>query len=506
MQGLYRHVSQSRRDYSMLVSRWQVLRPEPWRGIARYIPIFAGTMLLGFSPVACTTVRPIQVTNQVSLDGSAPEFISTAVRTDATVTTYQPGQARGSPPQEESLLFQGSELTLQELIQAVLLRNPTLAEMVAAWQAASARAIQVASYEDPMFRVSVGPGSIGSDTVDFAYRLELSQKIPFPGKLSLRGEQASREADASAQDYLDTRWQLIEATSLAYYEYYLVHRALEVNQENLKLLQEARRTAEARVRTGLAPQQDLLQLDVELGKQQERQLMLERMLTVTKARINTLLHRPPDESLPPPVAKLPVPQRLPQLENLYTQALQNRPDLQAIRQRLESERLSLALADREYYPDFELMAAYDAFWQEKPLRTLVGVGMNLPVQLTRRRAAIAENAARLAQRQAQLDRLTDQIHLQVRENYTRLLESRNILDLYEKKLIPAAQANIREATTAYTTGRIPLLSLLEAQRNLVQLRDRYYEVLADYYRALASLERAVAAWLNQDEHEGLEAN
>src|SRR5262245_46790951 len=43
-----------------------------------------------------------------------------------------------------------SELSLQALVQEVLARNPSLAQMVAAWQAASARYPQVTSLEDPM--------------------------------------------------------------------------------------------------------------------------------------------------------------------------------------------------------------------------------------------------------------------------------------------------------------------------------------------------------------------
>jgi outer membrane protein TolC len=130
---------------------------------------------------------------------------------------------------------------------------------------------------------------------------------------------------------------------------------------------------------------------------------------------------------------------------------------------------------------------------------MIGFGVNLPVQLSRRRAALAESLARITRRQAELNRLTDQIHLQVRDAYTRVEENSQLLQLYDKQLIPAAQANVREAVAAYTAGRIPLLGLLEAQRNLVQLRDRYFEILADYYRSRASLERAVGAPLIHDE-------
>ena len=120
--------------------------------------------------------------------------------------------------------------------------------------------------EDPTFAGSLGPGSFGSDTVDFAYRVDAAQKVPFPGKLKLRGQAALAEARAAGGDVEDTRLRLIESTRAAFYDYYLVGRALEVNAENLRLLSEFRRNAETRYRTGLVPQQDVLQADVEVGR------------------------------------------------------------------------------------------------------------------------------------------------------------------------------------------------------------------------------------------------
>jgi outer membrane protein TolC len=49
---------------------------------------------------------------------------------------------------------------------------------------------------------------------------------------------------------------------------------------------------------------------------------------------------------------------------------------------------------------------------------------------------------------------------------------------------------VEAARSAYEAGRVPFLSLLEAQRNAVGLRDRYYEAFADSFRRRATLGRA----------------
>lgn len=391
-----------------------------------------------------------------------------------------------------ALLFEGhSELRVELLVEQVLARNPTLSQMTAAWVAASARYPQVTALDDPMFGAFIGPSSISSKDVNFAYRFEASQRIPFCGKLPLRGQGALAEAAAAGNEVNDTRLQLIESAKNAFYDYYLVHRALAVNQENLQLLKELRSIAEERYKANQSPQQDLLQSDVEIGRQRERTLALERMRKVAQARLNTLMHLPPDSPLPPPPQQLELAAALPAVSALRSQALAQRPDLQALTNRIEAERAALGLAYREYYPDFEVMAAYDAFWQpeEKDLRTQIGVRMNLPVQLSRREGAVAEAQARLMQRNADLASRTDQVKLQVQEAYEQVQESERVVRLYNETILPSATENVRAARQAYVTNRVPFLSLIEAQRQLVELRDRYFEAMAEYHRRRATLER-----------------
>src|SRR5262245_61835378 len=208
--------------------------------------------------------------------------------------------------------------------------------MVAAWQVASARYPQVTSLEDPMFAATIGPGTIAPDDpgVEFASRLEISQKLPFPGKLRLRGENALAGASAAGRDVDDLRLQLVESARTAFYDYYLVDRALEVNEENLRLLRDFRKNAQTRYQTGLVPEQDVLQADVEIGREQDRRLELEQMRQVAVARINTLMHLPPDSSVPPPPKQLNVTGELPDAQALRAIALARRPDLQALADRI----------------------------------------------------------------------------------------------------------------------------------------------------------------------------
>jgi outer membrane protein, heavy metal efflux system len=386
------------------------------------------------------------------------------------------------------------ELTVDTVVQEVLARNPTVTQMVAAWQVASEKYPQVTSLDDPSLDLALAPASIGSNNVDFGGRIGISQKIPLGGKLGLRGQAAQFEASAAGNDVNDTRLQLVESAKSAFYEYFVVHRAQAVNEENLSLLTEAHKSAENRVATGKFSQQELIQIDVEIDKQRERTLTLERMRQVAVGRLNTLMHRSPDGVLPPPPATLAVQVGLPPVEELRARAVQLRPDLRALADRVSADETSLAAIRRDYLPDLMIGAAYDSIMgngQSRDLAPQVNAGINIPLRLSKRNAAVCEAEARLAQRRAELARLVDQVNFQVHEAYAQVVEAEKVVHLYEKTTLRDAESNVKAAGNAYTVGQIPLMSLLQAQRDLVGVRDRYYQAIADYFQRRAVLERAV---------------
>ncbi len=443
-----------------------------------------------------------------------PDVRSHAERESETIrqTTYKPIQeattdlslhapaalpeARLAPQTTEALFDDKEELPINALIQAVLIRNPTLAQMVATWKSVQARYPQVTSLDDPVLDTTLAPAGLGTTgDASNGYRIAGWQKLPWRGKLALRGQNVQAQAQAAANDVDDVRLQLIESAKIAFYDYYWVARAIEVNDENLRLLRKFRRDAEFRYTNGQAPQQDVLQADVEIGRQEKRNYTLERLRLVAVARINTLLNRNPDVPLPPPPKTITILDGLPDVAQLRTAALARRPDLRALTNRIQAEEAALALAYKEFYPDFDLMAAYDAFWVEPGLRPQLALRMNLPVRLERRRAAVWEAKAKIAERRAELDRQVNQMNYEINQAYAEVVENKKAGWLYKQEVVPKAELNVQSAEAAYTNGKIPFLTLVEAERDVIRLKDDYYQFVAEYYRRLATLERVAGGSL-----------
>src|SRR5205085_8641676 len=77
------------------------------------------------------------------------------------------------------------------------------------------------------------------------------------------------------------------------------------------------------------------------------------------------------------------------------------------------------------------------------------------------------------------------------EAYAQVRESERNVRLYRDEILPSARLQVKTAEQEYMTGKIPFVTLVEAQRNVIGLQDRLYESVADYVRRLAALERAV---------------
>jgi outer membrane protein, heavy metal efflux system len=382
-----------------------------------------------------------------------------------------------------------SELSAEQLINAVQARNPSLQAMVAAWRAAAERYPQEISLDDPMFNYMLGTEGLGPDG---GWMVMGAQKIPWFGKRQLRGNIAQAEANAACQDVANVRLKLAEMAANTLYDYYLVRQEKQINAAQMELMKEFRSIAMSRYEANQVSQQDILQADLELADLEARQAELVREENVAIARINTLLHRAADHPLPLST-KLNPPGNLPPVDVMRETALHQRPDLSAQAARIRAEEAAVNLACKEYYPDFEIVGKYDAFMPEM-MRPQLGMNVNIPLWQQKRSAAWREAMNRLQQRRAEYADMADQARYEVQSTYAELVENEQIVHLYDEKILTVAKQYAQSARANYSAGKVDFLRLIDAERQLYGQWEKYYQVLANYYRRLAAMERVIGGY------------
>lgn len=432
-------------------------------------------LLLRCGAIACTLTLCCQSEAQVQ-------------RTSDLLASPIAEELRALPPVDRVNAI-SDELNIDWLVSEVLARNPDVRAAVAAWTAAAARYPQAVSLEDPMFGFLTGPGSWGDPTVTSAYMVEASQKIPWPGKRQLRGSQSTAAANAEFHSIDAERLRVAAAARIAYYDFYSAERQKQLLDKTNILLESFRKIAADRYEAAAVEQQDVLLADVELARLQTRQQELNRAAFVARARINTLLLQPANSPLavpPTELAALSVPESSTELIAL---AILQRPELAAQQARVRAERYGAALACKEYYPDFEILGRYDAFWQEEPLRPMVGMNLNIPLYQAKRHAAVREARAKITAEQARLDSMIAELTFEIEQAHRRLEESQQSLDVYTNRLLPAAKQSVEAARASYVAGKLDFLRLIEAQRQSLDIQAGYYELVAEQYRRATELDR-----------------
>lgn len=438
-----------------------------------------------------SSTRSVQIARSARIEPSRER--STSPDGVVSVSHAEPSHVEDPGDRDADDPFLHSEvLSLDVLIEQVQARNPSLAAIQAAWGAAAQKYPQAVALDDPMFQSMFAPQSFsGNSNVQSSYYLGIAQKVPWAGKRGLRGQQADWETSAASFDVGETSLRLSEAARIAFLEYYLNARLRELLDSNITAAEEFRSIAKAKYEANQVTQQDMLQADVELAQLEQRKIELSQEQQIVVARINTLLHRRPDHALPEPPDRLPDVAELPAATALRDVAVEQRPELQAMAARFQAEQTAAALACKEFYPDFEFMGRYDRFWTDREQRPQVGMNVNIPLNQSRRHAAVQERQFQVQKLHAELDQATDNIRNEVQAAWARVQGGIQTVRIYDTKILVAANENLAAARAGYSAGTVDFLRLIEAQRATIDLKEKHQMAVADLHRRWAELERAV---------------
>lgn len=378
-----------------------------------------------------------------------------------------------------------------DLIQAVFARNPGIDALREAETAAVARIEPAGALDDPMLSTSVAPRQFdGRGMVDRSYNLEISQSLPWPGKLADRAETARAESRVAGTEIEILKLKLRELAASAYAEWAFVEQALAINTAHQDHFGELHSVAEARYSAGRGNQQDVLQADVEQRLLDKRAFELKRQRAELRARINGLLNREPDRPLPEP-ANPGAPDKPQPFSTLADLARSSHPELILIEHRIGGRKARVELAEKEFYPDFRVSAGYNSMWNDPRHRPMIGVAINVPLDQSKRQATLNAARAELRETEWRLIDRRSQLLSELESARAAVIESVETFALYREQLVPLAGDSLDAAVADYTGGRGDFLNVISAEHNKLATELGQARALADYHRHLARLESTV---------------
>lgn len=393
-------------------------------------------------------------------------------------------------------------LSIAQAVALVQADNPGLAEMQARARAAAAIPSQLSTLPDPV--LSFNAVNLPTNTFNLSQEamtqllVGLSQAVPFPGKLALKEEAATHEAEAVSHSVEEMRLSLIRDVKSSWWQLFYLDRALDIVRVNQDLLRQFVKIAETKYKVGQGLQQDVLLAQVELSRLLDSEIQLTGMRRSEAARFNALVNRQGNSPVTiPGNIERHLPELLPE-EKLYRMAEDARPLLAGQRNRIDAARSRVDLAEKDYFPDFNLNAGYGArsgFNPDGSARAdfvSFGVAMNLPIYTDSKLSKAVDQ--RKAELLGQNYRLQD-TWLEVQKTITAARadfeQARQQVSLFDTGIIPQSQQTVASMSVGYQVNKVDFLNLVRAQLTLYNYETQYWKALAMANQALAKLVAAV---------------
>lgn len=394
---------------------------------------------------------------------------------------------------------------LQDLLTEAERNNPQIKAAEQGWQSAKQVPSQVSTLPDPQINVQqVNVGSprpfAGYTNSDFSYiGFAISQGIPYPGKLRLRGEIAKRDADVTQQQYESVRLSILAGVKSAYFQLAYLSKTLGILESDGQLLQQMEKAADARYRSGLGNQQDLLQAQLEQTKLLREIAMHHLEVAKAQAQIKQLLDRP--QSSPDiETSDLPDTPLSYTFDELLSAAKAKNPQISGAQKMVEKQKLQIDLAHKDFYPDFNLQY----MWQRTdPTQFrayyMLSVGIQVPIYRTKKqRPELAEAEADLSRAQSQQEYQTQQVAFQVRAEFDTAEKTAELLKIYRDGLLPQTRVEFQSGLAAYQNNKQDFQPLLTSFLDVLHLEEEYWQSVADREAALAHLEELTGLSLRDE--------
>lgn len=385
---------------------------------------------------------------------------------------------------------------LGSLLDEAARNNPQIKAARLSWQAAKEVPSQVSTLPDPQVQLqqfSVGSPRpfAGYTNSDFAYiGLGVSQDIPYPGKLRLKGEIAKREADVTQQQYESVRRSVLAQLKDDYFQLAYLSSRLGILESDGVLLKQVEKAAEARYETGMGNQQDVIQAQLQqtklLGEIANHHLEQGKL----EAELKQLLNRSQDspDIEPAPLSETSLAQTYDEL--LAATKAQN-PRIAAAKDMIAREGLQVDLARKDFYPDFSVQY----MWQRTdPTKYrayyVLTFGVRIPVYAGRRqKPELAQAEAKREQSRYEYEAQSQQEASDLRIQYVTVQQTANLLKIYREGLGPQARAEFQASLAAYQSNRQDFQALLTSFLDVLHLDEDYWRNLAQYETAIARIEQ-----------------
>ncbi len=336
---------------------------------------------------------------------------------------------------------------------------------------------------------------------EYNFIISLTQPIFRGFELINQYKIADLGLDAAKIDEKLTRLDVIFQTKNAYFSVLKKQKLLLVAQETVKNLEAQEEVARNFYEVGMTPLNDLLQVQVQVANAKQSFTVAQNNLQVAESEFNVILRRPVNSTVL--ISDI---QTFAPLENDFDyyidQADKNRLDIKLADLEVQIAEKEVEVAQKNYYPSVDLTGDYFRTGDEPDVNGGEGIftpdGWSITATASwdfwewgRTYYGKKEKLSRLSKARLSKQEIRDQVHLQVKQAYLKVIESEKNIVTVEKALVQARE-NLRINEERYKEQVATSTDVLDAQTLLTVTQTNYVNALYDFKIAKAALQRAIS--------------
>ena len=404
-----------------------------------------------------------------------------------------------------STFAQQDTLTIEKCIDIALKNNPQLRIAENSYELSSSNLTGVRSALFPQISLQssfaknggtffFGPTARPADYENYAVGFQAQQLVFDFGKTFSRVSATADLKNASLQDLISAKQNLILNTYLAYFSYLQAERIQKVNLESLLQAKEHLDQAEKFYEVGKKPQFDVLKAKTDEANAKVNLITSQNNLIVSKLQLENVLNTKLGDNFQLK-DNLELSKDTVSLDNAMRISYLNRPELIGGKYRVEANKSFVTSAWTANLPTISATGGYT--WRGYALNQNflnswnIGLSFSLPLfQGFALDAGIDQAKANLNIAEAQYDYSLQTVNLDVQQQYASVKLALAKIDA-TKSLVQQAEEAFKLAEARYKEEVGSPIEITDAQVTLLNAQMTYIQSLYDYQVAYVRLQKAM---------------
>lgn len=386
------------------------------------------------------------------------------------------------------ITISSSAQDLENLWKVAQSSNPQILEAEYTWYASEKALNYKGFWPNPILKASYI--NLPTGDLDFGRtpmsgkQLMIMQNVPF-WNAPIKDQIARYQMQVNRADYDLVQLEVKEKLTHVYYSLWYDNEEKIILEKNLALLQKMVTIAQSRYESGKGLEQDVLRAQVE-SKLMENQLLKNKQKQASDYatlgailggkeiafKNNTIL-------LEKTVGHF--------FENKIIEvARANNPEIRKLHQTVKLFEKKHDLASSSWIPDLDISGYYT--WRDDitgdPVRgeDFVGasVGISIPIMFPIKESSISqEGLQKLLAKQKKLETVEHKIIARIKSVVSKLNQLISSEKLYRQSILPQSDAAVESAMTAYQTGKVEFLTVVNNEAMLINQQLAYKRIVRD---------------------------